>query len=173
MLKDSRHRKDTPMHAQVLKHRPPNRYVGLALAIGLAASLTLSAVMLSRSSDDGASATAPQANISLLEKEQRYYDAKMARIEAMEAAAGAQYVPAAESYAGPHQGALDVDQWLAEQRAASAATEQLVESPRLHIGAQAAKPQSSERMKYLEWNIAPGDIQPMLPPYSEHLEVRH
>ena len=60
------------MHAQTLKHTPLSQFVGLALVLGLAASLALNAVMLNRSSDDAEVGAAPQADSSLLAKEQRF-----------------------------------------------------------------------------------------------------
>ena len=78
------------MHAPVWKRTNPSQIIGLALALGLAASITLNVVMLTRSGDNQAATTSAQANVDLLARQQRYYAAKEARQDAVEAAAGAQ-----------------------------------------------------------------------------------
>jgi hypothetical protein len=88
------------MQAPVLKHTTPKQFVGFALAIGFAASLALSAATLTRSNDDGAAGVNTRANISLVDTQQHYYDAKTARIEALDAAAGAAYSAALSPSSG-------------------------------------------------------------------------
>jgi hypothetical protein len=81
--------------------------------------------MFTRSGDDAVPGVDTQASGALLAKQQRYYDAKMDRLDALEAAIGAQYVgPAAE----PNTGMIDVDQFRADQNAALAARARFFEA---------------------------------------------
>ena len=83
------------MQAPVWKRTNPSQIIGLALVLGLAASITLNVVMLSRSDDNQAANTSTQAAVDLLAQQQRYYAAKEARQDAVEAAAGAQVAQSA------------------------------------------------------------------------------
>jgi hypothetical protein len=86
------------MQAQALRqwrHPRLNHVVGLGLILGLVVSLAFNVVMLDRVRDDNVSAvTVRPAETAYLALQQRYYEAKMDRLDALEAAIGAQYVAA-------------------------------------------------------------------------------
>jgi hypothetical protein len=77
------------MQAPVWKRTNPSQVIGLALALGLAASIALNVVMLTRSDDNQAAGVSTQTSVDLLARQERYYSAKEARQDAVEAAAGA------------------------------------------------------------------------------------
>jgi hypothetical protein len=93
------------VQAQVSKRRNLNHVVGLALVIGLIAILALNVVMLNRSSNDAEPGAAPQADVAQL-AQQRFIEAKTARIDAMVATIGAQYV--APALASSSDGSLNM-----------------------------------------------------------------
>jgi hypothetical protein len=128
-----------------MKRAPQNQYVWPAFALAAIIAISLAVANISWPSGDGATTTGSQsgsavtapaqrsyapsvnraeaseaaigarANLSLLAKELRYYDAKTARLEAQDAAAGALYVPfVAAAYYEPSTGVIDVDQYLTE-----------------------------------------------------------
>jgi hypothetical protein len=82
------------MQAPVLKRSQINDYLWPALALALVVAIGYGIATVDWPNDNDASETARPAELSLLIKEQRYYDAKMARLAEVEAASGAQYVPA-------------------------------------------------------------------------------
>jgi hypothetical protein len=108
------------MHAPVYRRFQMNRSVGLVLALGLLASIALAAATFDWPNDDPALLPGADARVSLLAKEQRYFDATIARHAAMEEAAGAQYVPYVQAaYYDPQAGQIDVTQYQADQNAAA------------------------------------------------------
>jgi hypothetical protein len=85
------------MHAMGMKRRNLNQVVGLALVLGLAASLALNVVMLSQSDERGSTGAVSQASVAQLAMQRRYYDLKTARLDTMDAAIGAQYGATAQA----------------------------------------------------------------------------
>jgi hypothetical protein len=77
------------MQAPVFKRTTSTQLVGLALVIGLAASLALNVTMLTRTDNHVAPAASPHAHSALLREQRRYYAAKEARQARVEATADA------------------------------------------------------------------------------------
>src|SRR5688500_9201188 len=105
------------MHAPVYRRFQMNRSVGLVLALGLLASIALAAATFDSPIDDQAILPRADARHRLLAKEQRYFDATIARQAAMEEAAGAQYVPPVTAADDQQAGQIDVTQYQADQNA--------------------------------------------------------
>jgi hypothetical protein len=151
------------MHVPALKRTTPHQFVGLALVLGLAASLALNAAMLTRS-DDGATQHAVVHVESIGPEQGRFLEERNARIDAgpSEAARVAR-VAAWGRFMEDRIANLDAGYSEATRVARLAAWGQFLEERNAKIdasrnaaeqgAARAAMSRLFERMLFLEWSV--------------------